>query len=130
MGAAFAARYPKVASRLELGADECADPQVERLLEGFAFLTARIQQTDSQFPEITSALLGLLYPQFLNPVPSMAIARFEADPEQGIPTSGYVINTPPVCVVPPGQTCRFCTCSPVTSGPWSGLCRVCIDHSV
>ena len=36
MGAAFAARYPKVASRLELGADECADPQVERLLEGFA----------------------------------------------------------------------------------------------
>ena len=120
MGAAFAARYPKVASRLELGADECADPQVERLLEGFAFLTARIQQqTDSQFPEITSALLGLLYPQFLNPVPSMAIARFDADPEQGIPTSGYVIekHTPLFASSHQGQTCRFRTCSPVTLWP-------------
>ena len=48
MGRTFAQRYPKVASRLELGPDECADPQVERLIEAFSFLTARIQhQIDS-----------------------------------------------------------------------------------
>ena len=61
LGADFARRYPKVAGRLELGADECADPHVERLLEAFSFLTARIQRNiDAELPEISTALLGNL----------------------------------------------------------------------
>ena len=57
MGGEFAALYPRVAARLELGRDECADPQVERLLESFAFLTARLQRDlDGELPEITTAL--------------------------------------------------------------------------
>lgn len=120
MGAEFAGRYPKVAGRLELGANECPDPHVERLLESFAFLTARVQQhLDSEFPEITSALLGILYPQFLNPVPSMAIARFEVDPAQGKLTTGHVIerHTPLFAQTPQGLVCRFRTCYPVVLWP-------------
>ena len=66
MGSAFAETYPKVASRLEIGGAESPDPHVERLLESFALLTARIQQNlDAEFPQIPQALLGILYPQFV-----------------------------------------------------------------
>jgi type VI secretion system protein ImpG len=120
MGAIFSRQYPKIAARLELGRDQAADPQVERLLESFAFLTARIQhQLDSEFPEIPSALLGVLYPHLLNPVPSMAIAQFEVDPTQGQLTSGYEIppHTPLFAQTSEGLTCRFRTCYPVTLWP-------------
>jgi type VI secretion system protein ImpG len=119
-GAAFAERYPKVMGRLQLGANECADPQVERLLESFAFLTGRIQhQLDSEFPEITSALLGVLYPQLINPVPAMTVAHFEVDPDQGQLTTGHLIprHTPLLTESPEGITCRFRTCYPVTLWP-------------
>ncbi len=43
MGVEFAAEFPKIAARLDIGTTEVADPAMERLLEGFAFLTARIQ---------------------------------------------------------------------------------------
>src|SRR5262249_44876498 len=75
MGAEFAARYPKVAARLMLEADKCEDPHVERILEGVAFLTARVRhKIDDEFPEITNALLGALYPHYQRPVPSMTVA--------------------------------------------------------
>ncbi len=93
MGGVFAERYPKVAKRLELGRDECADPHVERLIEAFAFLTGRLQhEIDSEFPDITSALLNILYPQMTAPIPSMAIAQFNIDPEQGKMTTGFTID--------------------------------------
>src|SRR5262245_32000382 len=80
MGRSFAQRYPKVAGRLELSADSCADPDVERLIESFALLTARIQRRlDGDFPEITAALLGALYPNLVDPVPPMTIAEFGVD---------------------------------------------------
>ena len=91
-GADFADQYPKVANRLELSPDESPDPHVERLLEAFAFLTARVQRNlDQQFPEITTALLELLYPHYLAPVPSMTVVQFKPDPEQGILTTGYEV---------------------------------------
>jgi type VI secretion system protein ImpG len=120
MGSAFAELYPRVATRLELGTSECADPQVERLLESFAFLTARLQHDiDSEFPEITTALLGVLYPQFTNPIPAMTVARFDIDPEQGKLTTGYHINkhTPLFAYTSQGLPCRFRTCYPVTLWP-------------
>jgi type VI secretion system protein ImpG len=120
MGGEFAALYPRVATRLELGRDECADPQVERLLESFAFLTARLQRDlDGEFPEITTALLGVLYPQFTAPVPSMAVARFDVDPEQGKLTTGFTLpkDTPLFASTPQGHTCRFRTSYPVTLWP-------------
>ena len=51
MGAQFAAKYPRVAGRLLLEPDRCEDPHVERLLEGFAFLAARVHlKLDAEFP--------------------------------------------------------------------------------
>ena len=86
MGAEFAAKYPKIASRLVLEPDKCEDPHVERLLEGFAFLAARVHlKIDDEFPEITEALLSILYPHYMRPIPSMSIVKFQLDPEQGKP---------------------------------------------
>lgn len=120
MGAEFAARYPKIAARLDLSADQCADPHVERLIEAFAFLTARLQrQLESEFPEFTSALLRVLYPHFIDPVPAMSIARMEPDLDQGLPLGGFEV--PPQTLLTAetesGETCHFRTCYPVTLWP-------------
>ena len=120
MGRLFAEKYPKLAGRLELGVHGSADPHVERLIECFAFLTGRIQhRLDSQFPEITTALLGVLYPHLVDPIPPLAIAHFEVDPDQGKLTTGYLIgkDTKLFAQTADGLTCRFRTCYPVTLWP-------------
>ena len=92
MGKEFAERYPGVAQRLDLGGFECADPYVERLLEGFAFLSARIQlKLDAEFPRFTQNLLDMVYPHYLAPIPSMAIMKFEPDLEGGVTEEGFTI---------------------------------------
>jgi type VI secretion system protein ImpG len=92
MGAEFAQKYPKIASRLLLEPDRCEDPHVERLLEAFAFLAARVHlRVDDDFPEITNALLGILYPHYIRPVPSMSVVQFHVNPEQGKLTTGLHI---------------------------------------
>jgi len=113
MGVQFADKYPKIASRLSLEPDKCEDPHVERLLEAFAFLAARVHlKIDDEFPEITEALLSIIYPHFIRPVPSMTIADFRVNPEQGqiggglkIPR-GSMLSSRPVGGVP----CKFRTC--------------------
>src|SRR3954451_23589440 len=93
MGAEFAARYPKVAARLLLEADKCEDPHVERILEGVAFLTARIRRKiDDEFPEITDALLSILDPHSQRPIPSMTIVQFVLNREGVKLTNGFTIG--------------------------------------
>ena len=61
LGAEFAQEYPKVAGQLGLSSAACSDPHVERLLEGFAFLAARVQLAiDAEFPRFTEQLLDLI----------------------------------------------------------------------
>lgn len=75
-GAEFAARFPKIASRLAMDATEVHDPYVERLLEGFAFLTARVQlRLHEEFPRFTEQLLNRISPNFLAPVPAMGVVQ-------------------------------------------------------
>ena len=77
----FAARYPKIAGRLQMEGEVCEDPHVERMIESFSFLTARIhKKLDDEFPQITEAMLSVLYPHFLRPVPSMSIAQLQLAP--------------------------------------------------
>ncbi len=77
MGGEFARDFPKVAARLNLGSLEVADPYVERLLEGFAFLTARVQlKMQAEFPTFTQSLLQMVYPHYMAPTPAMAVVRF------------------------------------------------------
>ncbi|PWC54497.1 type VI secretion system baseplate subunit TssF [Azospirillum sp. TSO22-1] len=119
-GAEFAARYPRVAARLDLSGAESPDPHVERLLESFAFLTARIQRTlDSEFPQIPAALLGILYPHLTAPVPSMAVAQFMVDPGQARSATGFTLadDTPLYAQAADGVTCRFRTGYPVELWP-------------
>jgi type VI secretion system protein ImpG len=80
MGAEFAQAYPRIAARLGMDGTECADPYVERLLESFALLAARVQlKIDARHPEFTQHLLQMVYPHFLCPVPACAIAEFAPD---------------------------------------------------
>lgn len=83
MGAEFAASYPKIAARLGMDGLEVADPYVERLLEGFAFLAARVQlELDLQYPKFTSNLLEIVYPHYLAPTPSMMVVELVPDKSQ------------------------------------------------
>jgi type VI secretion system protein ImpG len=119
-GAEFARLHPKAAARLELGPEECPDPHVERLIESVAFLTGRIRrELDRELPEVSAALLEVLYPHFLRPVPSMTVARFEADPKQGKLVRGHVVprGTPLFTHSTDGAALRFQTCYPVTLWP-------------
>lgn len=81
MGAEFAREFPRVASRLSMDGVEVTDPYVERLLEGFAFLTARVQlKLESEFPRLVQHLLEVVYPNFLAPVPAMMMVQLQPDP--------------------------------------------------
>lgn len=92
MGAEFAKAYPKIAGRLDLSSIEVADPYVERLLEGVAFLSARVQlEIENQFPKFTSNLFEIIYPHFLAPTPSMMIAKFSPDMSEDGLKSGYLL---------------------------------------
>src|ERR1700738_5066817 len=119
-GAQFAEKYPKVASRLILEADKCEDPHVERLLEAFAFLAARVHlKIDDEFPEITEALLGIVYPHLIRPIPSSTIAQLHLDPDKGKLTSGLTIERNAVLYSRPvdGVPCKFRTCYDTTLWP-------------
>ncbi|TWT75605.1 hypothetical protein Pla123a_31150 [Posidoniimonas polymericola] len=115
----FAKQYPAAAGQLLLERNQSRDPHVERLIEAFALLSARVEKKlDDEFPEITDGLLSTLYPQYLAPIPSMAIAQFEADPASPQPTGvklarGAGVRTQPV----DGSPCRYRTCYPVTLWP-------------
>src|SRR5271165_2396 len=119
-GTSFARRHPRVAQRLDLTEHGSTDPQVERLIESFAFLTARLQRLyNAQFSEIPAALLGVLYPDLVEPVPSMAVAAFRPDPKQSRSLSGIVVprETSLFATAENGATCWFRTCYPVTLWP-------------
>jgi len=108
MGKEFSESHPMLAHfLLEAG----SDPDVERLLEGFAFLTGRIRQKlDDELPELTHTMMGMICPHYLRPIPAMSIVEFE--PQRTlrgkylIPRTKTELESSPV-----GNTrCRFRTC--------------------
>jgi len=119
----FSRKYPKVAARLVLDeAKETADPHVERLIEGFALLAARVRRKiDDEFPEIVESLLTMLYPHYLRPVPPMAVAQFRFEPQQtrlsepATVPAGSVLTSRPA----DGLECTFRTGYPATIWPLS-----------
>lgn len=120
MGAEFGRQYPGVASALQLDATRSDDPHVERLLEGFAFLAARVHlRIDDDFPEITQGLLDTLYPDYARPVPSMSLVQFQLDPEQGKLTTGFHVPAQSQLYsrAVNGVRCQFRTCYDTTVWP-------------
>src|SRR5260370_6426568 len=121
MGADFAEKYPKVASRLLLEPTRCEDPHVERLIEAAAFLAARVHlKIDDEFPEITEALLSIVYPHYIRPIPSMSIVELETEPGQTV-TAGLKIRRVTVLYSRKvaGFECNFRTCYETTLWPIS-----------
>lgn len=93
MGAEFAHAYPKIAGRLGIENLQCADPYVERLLEGFAFLSARVQlKIEEEFPKFCQQLLSMVYPDYLAPLPSMAVVQFRPDPGDSSTAEGFLLE--------------------------------------
>lgn len=116
----FAQRFPKIAGRLMLSGDVGEDPHVERLIESFALLAARVhKRLDDDFPLFTETFLDVLYPHYLRPFPSCSIARFDAGSaasqlSQGASVPrGTVLTTRPVR----GVTCKFRTAFDVAVQP-------------
>jgi type VI secretion system protein ImpG len=92
LGGEFAREFPKVAGRLGLETFECADPYVERLLEGFAFLAARVHlKIDDEFPRFTQHLLEIVYPHYLAPTPSMGIMQLSPNLNESVLAQGYEV---------------------------------------
>ena len=117
LGAEFAEQHPAAAGRLRMSADTVEDPHVSRLMQGVAFLNARIRRKlDDEFPELTNALLGQLYPHYLAPIPPMAIFSFAAErdlAEKRVLPAGSEIETEAVA----GEACDFRTTQDVTVWP-------------
>lgn len=112
MGAEFARKYPKVAGRLQLDEEKIEDPHVERMIEAFSFLTARIGlKLEDELPEITESFVNVLYPHYLAPIPSMAITQFSFGSPNDKLTAvqvlerGTRLNSKPV----DGTPCQFRT---------------------
>jgi type VI secretion system protein ImpG len=111
-GADFARRYPKLAGRLELGSTGSGDPHIERLLESFAFLTARLnRKLERDLATVPAALLQGLYPALADPVPASAVAAAGIDPEVPPPPSGLRMPRGTTLHAPAGAgtPCRFRT---------------------
>jgi type VI secretion system protein ImpG len=90
LGGEFAREFPKIAGRLGLDTFECADPYVERLLEGFAFMAARVHlKIDDEFPRFTQHLLEIVYPHYLAPTPSMGIMQLRPNLNESVLAQGY-----------------------------------------
>ena len=74
MGREFALVHPATAGLL---AEKGSNPDVERLLAGFAFLSARIRErVDNAVPAIVHGLVQLLLPHYLRSIPATSIIEY------------------------------------------------------
>jgi type VI secretion system protein ImpG len=109
VGNDFARANPKVAEQLRMTTESIDDPHVARLIESFAFLNARIRQKlDDDFPELSEALLSVLYPHYIAPIPSFTVVQLVPSTnlkEAFTIPRGTELETAPVN----GEPCRFRT---------------------
>jgi type VI secretion system protein ImpG len=120
LSAEFASRFPKVARRLQLEDDSSEDPHVERLIEGFAFLTARVRKRlEDDGPELAEAFMQLLYPHYNRPIPSAALLQLSMDPAKPEVHGRYVLPRHTTLLSPPvlGVRCPFRICQTLELWP-------------
>ncbi len=118
----FASEHARVASRIGLDGNSCADPHVEWLMDGFAFLAARIQEKlDGDYALFTQHLLEMIYPDYLAPTPAMGIVLLDLLPDAPHLENGFTVprgtklRSRPL----PGEDsgCMFTTAQAVTLWP-------------
>ncbi|HYZ23928.1 MAG TPA: type VI secretion system baseplate subunit TssF, partial [Rhodopila sp.] len=123
MAGEFASEHARVANRFGLDADSCADPHVEWLLDGFAFLAARVQQKlDGDYAVFTQHMLEMIYPDYLAPTPAAGIAALELAPDAPPMEAGFTIprGARLQTGIVPGEAsrCTFTTAQAVTVWPF------------
>lgn len=117
MGKEFSSAYPALAPML---ADRGGDPDVERLLEGFAFLTGRVREKlDDELPELMHTVSQMLFPQMVRPLPATSVLEFTPLPnalrESRVVPRGSEVQSVPV----DGTKCRFRTTRDCVMAPWT-----------
>jgi type VI secretion system protein ImpG len=122
MAGEFAQSHPKIARRLGMQAGEVADPYVERIIESFCFMSARMQiKLDAEFPRFTERLLEVIYPNYVAPTPSMAVARLFPSRTEGNLAEGFLVERGSAFTarVPDGErtACQFRSGQDVTVYP-------------
>jgi len=118
LGAEFAEKHPKIAGRLGLSEKMIEDPHVARLIEAFAFANARIShKLDDEFPEISDALLNILHPHLLAPIPAMSIVQFQPNRDKLLDKKNITAGTVLASDEGYGEICKFTTRYPVELWP-------------
>ncbi|MCB1957674.1 MAG: type VI secretion system baseplate subunit TssF [Rhodocyclaceae bacterium] len=122
MGAEFAREFPKIAGRLGMDGIEVSDPYVERLLEGVAFMSARVQlRLDSEFPRFSQRLLEMVYPQYLAPTPAMLVAQLKPQMDEANLADGVTLERGTVLQANAGKVdatpCQFTTAQDLVLWP-------------
>ncbi|WP_027013777.1 type VI secretion system baseplate subunit TssF [Comamonas composti] len=120
--AEFAQQHPKVARRLGMHDVEIADPYVERLVESFCYLSARMRiKLDAEFPRFSQRLLEVTYPNYVSPTPSMAVAQLHPSATEGDLSKGFLVpkDSRFFAKIPQGEetACEFRSGQPVRLWP-------------
>jgi type VI secretion system VasI/ImpG family protein len=109
----FAAEFPKIAGRLGLGDFECEDPYIERLLEGTAFLSARVEKKlDDGYKNFLESVLNSIAPGALYPIPSGAVLELDLNSRNENARKGCILEAGAIldAAIPTINTpCRFST---------------------
>ena len=116
----FAERYPKIASQLQMSGEVSEDPHIERMIQSFALLTARVsRRLDDDYPEFTEALFEVMYPHYLRPFPSCSIAHFDYAAAAAQLTSANVLARGTELTTRPvkGLACKFRTAYDLSIAP-------------
>jgi len=117
VGPEFANANPEIARFL---ADRGSDPDVERILEGVAFLSGRIRQKlDDELPELTANMMALLWPHYLRPIPSMTILELLPNIQAMQAPFNVQAGAEFASIPVEGTHCRYRSCWPVTLRPWA-----------
>jgi type VI secretion system protein ImpG len=128
----FAQRYPKIAGRLQLAGGVAEDPHIERLVQSFALLSARVhKRLDDDFPLVTESLLDVLYPHYLRPFPACSVAQFDMGSNAGQMSAPVTIPRATVLTARQvrGVASKFRTSYPVQLAPVK-IRSVAYRHSV
>jgi type VI secretion system protein ImpG len=116
----FSEKYPKIAGDLLMAGEVCEDPHIERMIQSFALMSARVsKRLEDDYPQFTEALLEVLYPHYLRPFPSCSIARFDYSANAAQLTRAQTIErgTEMVTRSVKGVACKFKTTYDVLVAP-------------
>jgi type VI secretion system protein ImpG len=123
VGRELAHRYPRLAAELGLGQEGGEDPHIRRLIQACALLNARTaKKLDDDYPELTDALLGSLYPHFLHGMPSCSIVQVDGGDPQARSAKVEHVHVVPrgtemSSLAARGAPCRFRTTAALALAP-------------